>query len=44
MGSKEVPQFLTPLAVSDRVAADTQNQAMNAIFFLYQVMLSPYSL
>lgn len=39
MGSAEVTQFLTHLAVTDRVAAATQNQAMNAILFLYRVVL-----
>jgi len=39
MGSAEVIQFLTHLAVTDHVAAATQNQAMNAILFLYRAVL-----
>jgi integron integrase len=39
MGTAEVTQFLTHLAVTDHVAAATQNQAMNAILFLYRVVL-----
>ena len=39
MGSAEVTQFLTHLAVTDHVAAATQNQAMNAILFLYRAVL-----
>jgi hypothetical protein len=35
MGTEEVAQFLTHLAVNDQIAAATQNQAMNAIIFLY---------
>lgn len=33
MGAKEVGEFLTHLAVDRRVAAATQNQALNALFF-----------
>jgi hypothetical protein len=32
----EVQQFLTHLAVAGRVSASTQNQALNALVFLYQ--------
>ncbi len=39
MGTEEVTQFLTHLAVNDQIAAATQNQAMNAIIFLYRVVL-----
>ncbi len=39
MGTAEVTQFLTHLAVTAHVAAATQNQAMNAILFLYRVVL-----
>ena len=39
MGSREVSQFLTHLAVKRQVAASTQNQALNAIMFLYRVVL-----
>jgi integron integrase len=35
MGAAEVGAFLTWLAVERRVAASTQNQALNAIVFLY---------
>ncbi len=31
MGAPEIQQFLTYLAVNQRVAASTQNQALNAI-------------
>ncbi len=36
MGAAEVRAFLTHLAVNRRVAASTQNQALNAIFFMYR--------
>ena len=36
MGAAEVEQFLTHLAVQGRVSASTQNQALNALLFLYQ--------
>jgi len=39
MGTPEVTQFLTHLAVTEHVAATTQNQALNAIVFLYRVVL-----
>ena len=39
MGAAEVSQFLTALAVDRQVAASTQNQAMNALVFLYRVVL-----
>ena len=39
MGAEEVSQFLTALAVDANVAASTQNQAMNALVFLYRVVL-----
>src|SRR5262245_40252842 len=34
-----VREFLTHLAVNERVAASTQNQAFNAILFLYKQVL-----
>lgn len=34
MGAAEVTAFLTALAVRERVAASTQNQALNALLFL----------
>ncbi|GHT82878.1 hypothetical protein AGMMS49543_08670 [Betaproteobacteria bacterium] len=36
MGGAEVEAFLTHLAVTDRVAAATQNQALSALLFLYR--------
>lgn len=38
-GSREVELFLTSLAVEGRIAAATQNQAMNALVFLYKRVL-----
>ena len=39
MREAEVKQFLTHLAVSENVAAATQNQALAAILFLYREVL-----
>ena len=39
MGAPEIKAFLTHLAVHDNVAAPTQNQALNAIIFLYKKVL-----
>ena len=39
MGAAEIEQFLTDLAVHGHVAASTQNQAFNALLFLYQQVL-----
>jgi integron integrase len=39
LGEREVEAFLTQLAVEGRVSASTQNQAMNAIVFLYREVL-----
>ncbi len=39
MGEPEVAAFLTHLAVARRVSAATQNQALNAILFLYKQVL-----
>jgi integron integrase len=39
MGAEEIQQFLTDLAVTHRVAASTQNQALSALLFLYKVIL-----
>lgn len=39
LGLVEVEQFLTHLAVSEHVAASTQNQARSALLFLYRVVL-----
>lgn len=35
-GEVKIEQFLTHLAVKEDVAASTQNQAMNALIFLYK--------
>ncbi|BAU47351.1 integrase [Sulfurifustis variabilis] len=40
MGEPEVGMFLTHLAVERRVSASTQNQALNAILFLYKQVLN----
>jgi integron integrase len=39
MGKAEIEAFLTHLAVQEHVAAATQNQALNAILFLYRDVL-----
>jgi integron integrase len=39
MGAEEVSAFLSHLAVERRVAASTQNQALNALVFLYTQVL-----
>lgn len=39
MGKEEIKSFLTHLAVDKNVAAATQNQALNAILFLYREVL-----
>jgi integron integrase len=39
LGSEEITGFLTHLAVDGRVAASTQNQAFNALLFLYRQVL-----
>jgi integron integrase len=39
MGAEEVERFLTHLATTDKVAASTQNQALNALLFLYREVL-----
>ena len=39
MGKVEVESFLTYLAVERKVSASTQNQAFNAILFLYREAL-----
>ena len=40
MGEKEISEFLTDLAVNQKVAASTQNQAFNALLFLYREVLN----
>ena len=39
LSSEHISQFLTHLAVDGRVAASTQNQALNALVFLYRQVL-----
>jgi integron integrase len=39
MGAAEIEMFLTDLAVSGHVSANTQNQGFNALLFLYQQVL-----
>lgn len=39
MGSAEIEAFLTHLAVTEKVAASTQNQAFSALLFLYRHVL-----
>jgi integron integrase len=40
MGEQEIRQFLSDLAVNKKVSASTQNQALNALLFLYQHVLN----
>ena len=40
MGSGEIQAFLTHLAAQQKVAASTQNQALNALVFLYHKVLN----
>lgn len=40
MGEKEINQFLTYLAVEEKVSASTQNQALCAVVFLYKHVLN----
>ena len=39
MGKKEIEEYLTSLAVKNKVAPTTQNQAFSAILFLYKEVL-----
>jgi len=39
MGRPEIEAYLNHLAVRERVSASTQNQALNALLFLYKVVL-----
>ena len=39
MGVPEIEAFLTHLAVQERVAASTQNQALSVLLFLYRYVL-----
>ena len=40
MGKPEIEEFLTNLAVNLRVSSSTQNQAFNALLFLYRHVLN----
>ncbi len=40
MGEKEIAQFISHLATDRKVASSTQNQALNAIVFLYKRVLN----
>src|SRR2546428_12152331 len=40
MAEPEIAQFLSSLATAGRVSASTQNQAFNALLFLYHEVLS----
>jgi site-specific recombinase XerD len=40
MASAEIEAFLTHLAVQQKVAASTQNQALSALLFLYRDVLN----
>jgi Phage integrase, N-terminal SAM-like domain len=40
MGEAEITRFLSSLANDGHVSASTQNQAFNALLFLYSVVLS----
>ena len=40
MAESEIAQFLSSLATEGRVSASTQNQALNALLFLYHEVLS----
>ena len=39
MGEQEISEFLSHLAVKEHLAASTQNQALNAVVFLYKHVL-----
>jgi hypothetical protein len=39
MGEKEISQYISHLATHLKVAASTQNQALNALVFLYKQVL-----
>jgi hypothetical protein len=40
MGEKEIAEFLTYLAVHRKVSVSTQNQALNALVFLFKKVLN----
>src|SRR5262249_57725893 len=39
MGAREITEFLSALAMKDKVAASTQNHALSALLFLYRAVL-----
>jgi len=39
MGKREIEEYLTSLAIENRVASSTQNQAFSALLFLYKEVL-----
>jgi hypothetical protein len=39
MGGHEIAQYLTYLAVQQKVSASTQNQALSELLFLYRQMI-----
>jgi len=39
MGKDEIEAYLTHLAVNRHVSPSTQNQAFNALLFLYRIVL-----
>jgi len=39
MGKNEIEEYLTSLAVRNKVAPSTQNQAFSAVLFLYKEVL-----
>lgn len=43
MAETEVNQFLTHLAVNEKVSASTQNQALSALLFLYRYVIDNLS-
>jgi integrase len=44
MGKIEIEKYLTSLAIKNRVASSTQNQAFSALLFLYKEVLGIYKL
>lgn len=40
MAESEIAQFVSSLATEGRLSASTQNQALNALLFLYHEVLS----
>ena len=40
MGKQEIEAFLSHLAINRNVSASTQNQAFNALLFLYREVLN----